>query len=917
MKEGELTGVLDSIPGGVAIFSEHNGKAHIEYANHGFYEIHHGSREYWDSVSSDPIEWLIPEDKEKFMKAFGEVNSGRTETGNAAYRITDEKGNFHWVNNQFRFAYIMNGISYYYASFTDLDELKAAEQSRAEARRMYEAAVEDANLVVWEYDIADHRITMAENEFTEYDYRKFGLPKVTENAPQSLLSYIDDAYVGTFLEMYRKVEQGEPHASCEVWYKLRPGTEPRCERISYTTVYDHSGRPVKAYGIGQNITRQKLAQAEYDRMKIQLTKTKDGVVSGTQLNLSKNIYISGFSPYPNVEQSLRCKSADEHFAAAAGAIDNKELKAEVLKDFTCAKLMELFRNGIQQLEKTYPVRTSYGGIMWVRTTLQMIQNPGTGDVEAITSAQDITSQKRNNEIIDRLSSTGCDYIGVMDISAGTFEMHTSNWDCTDFAASQSMNYTDAAKMLSQYVAEDRRQAFLDTCDENNLSRLLDEKGQCVIAYDYIDTEVSDRPLKKQIIFSWLNDEKREILCVQQDVTEAYIKEQEQIAALQRAKLEADAANEAKSTFLSGMSHDLRTPLNGVLGFTAFALREKDPEKKQDYLRKVDTSGKLLLDLINDTLELSRIESGKAKLEVDAVMSEDLIPAVMTALRPSAELKHITYNTDIAADMNKPVWCDKLKVQKIALNLISNAIKYTLDGGTVSVTLRLEQADDRRSCYKLIVEDTGIGMSDEFVKRMYEPFAQEKRSESIKELGTGLGLSLVKNYLDLMGGTISVSSKIHAGTRFEVSIPICMEDRGTERVREEKTDLQRLAGRRILLCEDNYMNTEIAVMLLRDKAMTVDTAENGKAGLDIFLAAGQGAYDAILMDIRMPVMDGIEAVRRIRMSGLPDAATIPIIAMTADAFEESIREAKLSGMDDYLTKPIEPEEMYRTLLKYVK
>jgi signal transduction histidine kinase len=317
-----------------------------------------------------------------------------------------------------------------------------------------------------------------------------------------------------------------------------------------------------------------------------------------------------------------------------------------------------------------------------------------------------------------------------------------------------------------------------------------------------------------------------MLCIQQDVTAAYLKEQEQIAALEKAKLEADKANEAKSVFLSGMSHDLRTPLNGVLGFTSLALKENDPARKQELLQKVDTSGRLLRDLINDTLDLSRIESGKARVEAEAVMPDDLIPAVTVALKASAELKNIRYNTDFDIDTASPVWCDKLKVQKIALNLISNAIRYTPKGGTVSIALRSEKRNETASCYILTVSDTGIGMSEQFLERMYEPFAQEKRSELIMEPGTGLGLSIVKSYVDLMGGTIRVASKVHEGTCIEVTIPYSTEDRQPDQARENDAAAGTLAGKRILLCEDNQMNTEIAVMLLKEQGMLVETAENG-------------------------------------------------------------------------------------------
>ena len=903
--------ILGNIPGGIVVFSYHKGEIRIEYANNGFYDSHHGSRSYWMNKGTNPVTWLQPEDQKIFWEAFDKVRTGKQKQAGAAYRITGEDGQVHWMNNRFCFAYLRDDIPYYYGLITDMDELKAAEQARTEVRRMYEAAVEDSSLVVWEYDIRAHRIIMAENEFTKYDYRKFGLPKITENAPQSLVPYIADASVSVFLEMYRRIDNGEPHASCDVWYKLKPGQEPRCEHISYMTVYDNAGTPVRAYGIGQNITRQRLAQEEYERMREQLTGNLMDVVGSFQLNLSKNRCLSGYSPYPGVAESLLRDTADGHFAATADTIIDEKIQAQVRQEYTCEKLVRHFTDGQDKIRRDYPVRTSAGGIMWVHSTLHMMQNPNTGDVEGITYTKDISAQKRNEEIIRELASTSCDYIGVLDTVKRTFEMHTRNWSCQSILAGQKKDYEDARRLLVPFLPEGQQADFLEATDLDTVAAALKSSSQYTAACD-LQTPKDGTLRKKQIVFRRLNDSQREILCIQQDVTETYRKEQEQIAALEKAKKEADAANEAKSAFLSSMSHDLRTPLNGVLSFTAFALKETDAVRRQDYLEKVDASGKLLLDLINDTLELSRIESGKLTVEPETVLLRDLIPAVAVALRPSAEIKSIDYQTDFPEDLSVTLWCDKLKIQKIVLNLISNAIKYTPAGGSVAVRLETGELSGPDFAYHLTVKDTGIGMSAEFMKHMYEPFAQEKRSEVIKSPGTGLGLSIVKKYIDLLDGSIEVESRVHEGTCFRVTLPVRLAGARDICTENEEPSDQELSGKRVLLCEDNSMNTEIAVTLLAEQGISTETAANGREGLEIFAASAAGYYDAVLMDIRMPVMDGCEAARRIRALDRTDAAGIPIIAMTADAFEESIREAAAAGMDGYVTKPIDPNKLYRIL-----
>ena len=399
-----LNDILGNVPGGVVVFSEKDDVIQLEYTNAGFYDAHHGSREYWMSKGSDPRKWLIDTDRQSFSEEFNMVRCGDKAEGSSTYRIIGTDGIKHWVNILFRKAYEHEGIQHYYASFVDMDDKIEAENARTEARMMYEAAVEDAQLVVWEYDIINHRVIMAENEFTEYDYRKFGLPKYIENAPQSLVPYIDDEYVDMFLDMYNKIDAGEPAASCEVWYKLRPGTEPRCEKISYTNVFDDEGKPIKAYGIGQNITAVRQAQEGYYRLREKLTENLENVVGSFQLNLSKNKYISGYSPYPSVVSELEAETADEHFLKTSETIISEDIRNYVRENYNCEHLIALFRGGQGSIIREYPVRTSSGNTMWVHSSLNMMQNPNTGDVEGITYSQDVTKQRNNVKIIDRISS---------------------------------------------------------------------------------------------------------------------------------------------------------------------------------------------------------------------------------------------------------------------------------------------------------------------------------------------------------------------------------------------------------------------------------------------------------------------------------------------------------------------------------
>jgi len=390
----------------------------------------------------------------------------------------------------------------------------------------------------------------------------------------------------------------------------------------------------------------------------------------------------------------------------------------------------------------------------------------------------------------------------------------------------------------------------------------------------------------------------------------------QNSELAAAKMEAEKANSAKSEFLSNMSHDLRTPLNGIIGFTEYAIRENDAAEKQGYLNKIKSSGELMRDMVNDTLELSRIESGKESLDNQTVRLKELTENVLTALRPYAELKHIDMKDNISAVRDVYVYADKVKIQKVVLNIVSNAIKYTNDGGKISVTMASEDLPDDRYGAELVVEDNGIGMSEEFCRTMFEPFTQEARNEKGSTAGTGLGLAIVKNYVELMGGTIKVSSKLNKGTKITVAIVFAEAADMDHSKADARRQYGMLQGKCALLVEDNDINADVAGLMLKEAGITMERAADGREGLNMFAASEVYHYDVILMDIRMPGMNGFETSSAIRKLDREDAVTVPVIAMTADAFEESMSEAREAGMDGYITKPVDKEQMFSVVVSLI-
>ena len=386
------------------------------------------------------------------------------------------------------------------------------------------------------------------------------------------------------------------------------------------------------------------------------------------------------------------------------------------------------------------------------------------------------------------------------------------------------------------------------------------------------------------------------------------------AELKIAVERAETAGRAKTEFLSRMSHDIRTPMNAIIGLTHLAREEKDFLVIQEYLHKIDTSSKFLLGLINDILDMSKIENGGFTLKEDDFSVEEFHEYIDTIIRPLANSKNINFTFQME-EGNRNIRVDKLRFNQIFFNLLSNAIKFTPVGGKVEFYVKNTGMVGNRLNLNFVIKDTGVGMSKDFLDNMYKPFTQEQSSVSGDSRGTGLGLSIVKSLVDTMGGTIEVESTQGRGTQFTVNLPVLLAETAIKQVLAD-TEGKNLEGSKILLVEDNEINIYVAKLILEKAGCLVTVAKNGQQAIDTFTNAPVHYFNAILMDVRMPVMDGIEATKVIRSLQQSDAKTIPIIAMTADAFAEEQKRTLDAGMNYHLAKPINPALLYKVLAQYV-
>ena len=475
---------------------------------------------------------------------------------------------------------------------------------------------------------------------------------------------------------------------------------------------------------------------------------------------------------------------------------------------------------------------------------------------------------------------------------------------------------------------DAREGFMDFCEK----LVKPEWKEDMLAFtnlDWVREQLKTKPIIKQefecsacgwVIGSFVAGKRgddgycTEVVWTTVDVNEQKEKELRQLNALEEAKSAAVEANRAKSSFLLNMSHDIRTPMNAIIGFTGLLEKHQDePERRHDYLKKLKESSALLLGLINNVLEMSRIEKGHLDVDIQAWGVEQMYDMFCSVFVDMMAHKGITFCHSMDVE-HEYLYCDPIKIRDVVLNLLSNAYKYTPSGGRVELYIReLPCEEEGNVIIETVVKDNGQGMSADYLPHLFEEFSREHTTTDIKVEGTGLGMPIVKNLLDLMGGTIEVESELGKGTAFNVRT----KHRIAKKSDVVNVDMANIScvdfrGKRILLVEDSDLNAEIAMEILRDVDFLVERAEDGLKCVEMIDKAPAGYYDLVLMDIQMPRMNGYEATRIIRKMENREKANITILAMTANAFEEDKREALEAGMNAHLSKPIEVDKLIKTL-----
>ena len=441
----------------------------------------------------------------------------------------------------------------------------------------------------------------------------------------------------------------------------------------------------------------------------------------------------------------------------------------------------------------------------------------------------------------------------------------------------------------------------DVCGEVSSHQLIDRKKVKILAY-----------LSKLISVSLMRERHYQNISSYQKQLEESLKAEENL------RIVANNANNAKSDFFARMSHDMRTPLNCILGTVQLAINDNPDNKYYEEFNNIFTSGAFLLSLINDVLDMSKIEKGEIDLHPEKYPYKEFINDITNMIEPICNEKNITLNMN-PLDSATAILVDKIRFRQIFFNVFSNAVKYTPNGGTVDHYTEIEVIDENHIDCKCHVIDNGIGMSEDFQKHLFEPYLQEKQDGYAAVQGSGLGLSIANSLAHAMGGEIIIKSELGKGTEviIHTKLEVVDTDSFDNETYSKSFDEIDINGRKILLCEDHPLNAKIAIRILEKAGCIVEWAENGKIGIDIFKQKGGGYFDAVVMDILMPVMNGLDAARAIRNSDSDYAKNIPIIAMTANAFDEDRQRSKQAGMNAHIAKPIDMGVLYNTIYELIK
>lgn len=732
--------------------------------------------------------------------------------------------------------------------------------------------------------------------------------------------------------------------TCVSEENVQSGNEFKLLTTYKSPLYDLDGSVMGTVGVGIDITQER----KYEQEIIQKNHALETIF--TSMDCGILCHTADGQQILNVNKAalriLGYESQEELMADGFHMIAPSVMKEDQPKLNECIKSLK--KEG-DTVNIEYRVQHRDGKILHVMGNIKLLKENGVPFYQRFLldyTAQKMQEQKNQQRQMELIQALSIDYNLVfyfnLDTGDGTAlrvsndSLHILNTDFSEkISLTESMNH-----YIETLVYEEDQELLRQACSPEHLKKELQEKPLYYINFRILDdNEIQYYEMKVVRTETW--EETHSIVLGLCNVNEKTRNEMEQKRRLREALLEANRASRAKSIFLSNMSHDIRTPMNAIVGFTALAISHIDcREQVQEYLKKIATSSDHLLNLINDVLDMSRIESGKIQTEETSCRLSELLCDLTNIVQADVQAKQLDFHIDCADIVNDEIYCDKLRLNQVLLNVVSNSIKYTNAGGSISLKVSEKPgAPIGHARYRFCIQDNGIGMDKEFISHIFEPFERENNTTTSKIQGTGLGMAITKNIIEIMNGSIDVKSELGHGTQVTILLTFrlsSLKETAPEKpetlpekpeTAPEKPPVSNTAEKdggngtaapaeiqtgHILLAEDNELNQEIATAILEDAGFSVEVAENGQVAFDMLKNSLPGHYRLILMDIQMPVMNGYDATIKIRNLGNRELASIPIFAMTANAFEEDRQKALKCGMNGHIAKPIDVGQLFQVL-----
>ncbi|MEF9983021.1 MAG: PAS domain-containing protein [Oscillospiraceae bacterium] len=902
--------LVNSVPGGVIMYHLDGTFTPIVLSDR-VYELSGMTKEEYLAATCDTmLDILHPDDRQGFIDAVNVARDNRDKF-DYTYRVLQKNGSYRWTHISGKVMDTNDNFPTLYAVLIDINEQIKTEHALRESESRYAAAVRSSNINIGEYDYATD---------TMYIFSKS--PKVNQfksivnNYTKNVISseHISNESATLLYHVLEELKNGAPEMSADFWIRNKYGDEFWCERVVYTNSFDEGGKPVKAYCVGRDITNEKEAEKRYYEERSYREAVQKATMSSINMNLTQNTILDFKSIFNSVNAYMsNAKTAQDYFDNVCRELSSVEMQKKYISNFSCDALLWDFANGKTTISMEFTRRIEKR-LYWVMVTVNMMKREN-GDIIAFLYSTDITNERTMQNIMNTVVTTDYDFLVVADVPQNTSVRYSQKNIGNNYLIESDHFIEDSQNYVRLYICPEDVERVLKEMEPKNVLAHLDSESFYSIFYSVPNSEGSIS--KKQLRFSYIDREQQCILLTRVDITAAVEEQEKKNKELMEAVTMAERANAAKSEFLSHISHEIRTPMNAILGMDQLASqRLNDPEFVGECIKKSQYASRYLLQLINDILDMSKIENSKIAIKNEPIVWQPFLNSINTIINTQAEIKGVKYVITQFENCKNSYMGDAVRLQQILINILSNAVKFTPKNGEVHLDISQISADEKvvNICFK--ISDTGIGINEEFLPDIFKPFSQEHSGTRSGYGGSGLGLAISNNLVGLMKGNISVESIVGKGTTFRVEIPFEISKNNSEKNIEvinahNNTDYD-FRGKKILLVEDHPLNVLVATKLLEHKNAYVDVAENGKMGVEMFANAPEYHYDAILMDIRMPIMDGLQATEAIRHLDNQWAKIVPIIAMSANAFDDDVVKSKNAGMNAHLAKPIEAGMFYQVL-----